>query len=33
VDYPDYARLLALDILDGNSERGVLICGSGVEPA
>lgn len=30
VDYPDYARLLALDILDGKSERGILICGSGV---
>ncbi len=30
VDYPDYARLLALDVLDRKSERGILICGSGI---
>jgi ribose 5-phosphate isomerase B len=30
VDYPDFARAVALAILDGHSERGVLICGSGV---
>lgn len=30
VDYPDYAERLALAVLDGRAERGVLICGSGV---
>ena len=30
VDYPDYAEALALSVLRGNSERGILICGSGV---
>jgi ribose 5-phosphate isomerase B len=30
VDYPDYAEKLALSLLRGDSERGVLICGSGV---
>jgi len=30
VDYPDYAEALALAVLNGNSERGILICGSGV---
>ena len=29
-DYPDYARALALAILDGKADRGLLICGSGV---
>jgi RpiB/LacA/LacB family sugar-phosphate isomerase len=29
-DYPDYARALALAILEGRAERGLLICGSGV---
>jgi ribose 5-phosphate isomerase B len=29
-DYPDYAEKLAMAILDGKAERGVLICGSGV---
>ena len=29
VDYPDYARALGRAILDGQAERGVLICGSG----
>jgi RpiB/LacA/LacB family sugar-phosphate isomerase len=30
VDYPDYAEALANAILGGQSERGILICGSGV---
>ena len=30
VDYPDYAEAVARAILDGEAERGVLICGSGV---
>ena len=30
VDYPDYAQAVALAILQGRAERGVLICGSGV---
>lgn len=30
VDYPDYAEKLALSLLQGDSERGILICGSGV---
>ncbi len=30
VDYPDFAALVARQILDGSAERGVLICGSGV---
>jgi ribose 5-phosphate isomerase B len=29
VDYPDYARKVALAVLDGQAERAVLICGSG----
>ena len=29
-DYPDYAVLVAKDILSGAAERGVLVCGSGV---
>ena len=29
-DYPDFARALALAILDGRADRGLLICGSGV---
>ena len=29
-DYPDYAAALAREIVDKRSERGVLICGSGV---
>ena len=29
-DYPDYAEALGRALLDGKSERGVLICGSGV---
>jgi len=30
VDYPDYAEKLGRAIQDGNAERGVLLCGSGV---
>ncbi|HEV2960958.1 MAG TPA: ribose 5-phosphate isomerase B [Candidatus Angelobacter sp.] len=30
VDYPDYAEAVALSVGRGESERGVLICGSGV---
>ncbi|MFQ5879430.1 MAG: ribose 5-phosphate isomerase B [Dehalococcoidia bacterium] len=29
VDYPDHARAVGRAILDGQAERGVLICGSG----
>jgi RpiB/LacA/LacB family sugar-phosphate isomerase len=29
-DYPDYAEAVALAVLEGRAERGVLICGSGV---
>lgn len=30
VDYPDFAKLALASILQGRSERGVLVCGSGV---
>ena len=30
VDYPDYASLVAGAIADGSTERGVLICGTGM---
>ena len=30
VDYPDSAEAVAKAVIDGRSERGVLICGSGV---
>ena len=29
-DYPDFSRALALAILDGRADRGILVCGSGV---
>jgi ribose 5-phosphate isomerase B len=29
-DYPDFAELVAHQILSGQAERGILICGSGV---
>ncbi|MCC5934883.1 MAG: ribose 5-phosphate isomerase B [Candidatus Cyclonatronum sp.] len=29
VDYPDFAKLVATAITDGEYERGILICGSG----
>jgi ribose 5-phosphate isomerase B len=30
VDYPDFAEAVAGSVLRGDSERGILICGSGV---
>ncbi len=30
VDYPDFAEAVAASVLRGDSERGILICGSGV---
>jgi ribose 5-phosphate isomerase B len=30
VDYPDFARAVALSVTSGRSERGIVICGSGV---
>lgn len=30
VDYPEYGNALALAILEGKAERGILICGSGI---
>jgi ribose 5-phosphate isomerase B len=30
VDYPDYAEAVAVAILEGQAERGILICGSGI---
>jgi RpiB/LacA/LacB family sugar-phosphate isomerase len=30
VDYPDYSEAVGRAVLDGNAERGILICGSGV---
>lgn len=33
VDYPDFAEAVALSLLRGESERGILICGSGVGAA
>ncbi|HVL53227.1 MAG TPA: ribose 5-phosphate isomerase B [Vitreimonas sp.] len=29
-DYPDFARSLAFAVRDGDADRGILICGSGV---
>jgi len=29
-DYPDYAKLLAETLSKGKSERGIMVCGSGV---
>ncbi len=33
VDYPDFAEAVALSLLSGECERGILICGSGVGAA
>ena len=30
VDYPDYAEAVGISILEGRSDRGILVCGSGV---
>ena len=30
VDYPDYAESVALAVLEGRADRGVVVCGSGV---
>jgi len=30
VDYPDFAAAVAKKVSDGESERGILICGSGI---
>lgn len=30
VDYPDYARAVAVAVASGRCERGIVICGSGV---
>ena len=30
VDYPDYAALVAADVVSGAAERGVLVCGTGI---
>ncbi len=29
-DYPDFAKLVAVEVAGGGAERGVLVCGSGV---
>ena len=29
-DYPDFARALGQEIIEGRAERGILICGSGL---
>ena len=30
VDYPDYAALVAKDVVSGAADRGVLVCGTGL---
>lgn len=29
-DYPDFARAVAVTVIDGRADRGILVCGSGV---
>lgn len=30
VDYPDYASVVCTEVINGNAERGILICGTGI---
>lgn len=30
VDYPDFAELVAKDVVSGQAQRGVLVCGTGI---
>ena len=30
VDYPDFAELVAKDVVSGEADRGVLVCGTGI---
>ena len=30
VDYPDFAKVVANDVVNGDAERGVLVCGTGI---
>jgi ribose 5-phosphate isomerase B len=30
VDYPDYAEMVALAVVEGRADRGIMLCGSGV---
>lgn len=30
VDYPDYASVVCNEVIKGNAERGILICGTGI---
>ena len=30
VDYPDFAEIVAHDVVNGEAERGVLVCGTGI---
>ena len=30
VDYPDYAEAVSREVADGEAERGILICGTGI---
>ena len=30
VDYPDFAELVARDVVAGDAQRGVLVCGTGI---
>ena len=30
VNYPDYAKVVCLDVEEGTADRGILICGTGI---
>ncbi len=30
VDYPDFAEAVAREVISGNAERGILVCGTGI---